>query len=55
MSTNNGKDGQNLFDDRLRREMIDSLDEELEMELDDNRVEELRAKQSAGAKSRPTG
>src|SRR5262249_32846469 len=41
MSTN-GKDKQSL-DERLRREMLDSIDEELEMELDDRRFAELLA------------
>src|SRR5215471_334282 len=39
MSTN-GKDQRSL-DDRLHREMLDSIDEELEMELDDKRLAEL--------------
>ena len=39
MSTN-GKDQQSL-DERLHREMLDSIDEELEMELDDKRLAEL--------------
>jgi len=37
MSTN-GKDQRSL-DDRLHGEMLDSIDEELEMELDDKRLE----------------
>src|SRR5215471_12983982 len=41
MSTN-GKDQQSL-DERLHREMLDSIDEELEMELDDKRLAELLA------------
>jgi len=43
----NGKDRQNTLDDRLRREMIDSIDEELEMELDDRRLAELIAEHHA--------
>ena len=46
MSTN-GKDRQNTLDDRLHREMIDSIDEELEMELDDRRLAELVAEHHA--------
>jgi len=41
MSTD-GKD-QRALDDRLHREMLDSIDEELEMELDDKRLAELLA------------
>ncbi len=50
MSTNSkdtdGKD-QHALDDRLRREMLDSIDEELEMELDDKRLAELLAEHRA--------
>ena len=46
MSTN-GKDRQDTLDDRLHREMIDSIDEELEMELDDRRLAELIAEHHA--------
>jgi polyphosphate kinase 2 (PPK2 family) len=46
MSTD-GKDRQNTLDDRLHREMIDSIDEELEMELDDRRLAELVAEHHA--------
>jgi len=45
--TKNGKDRQDSLDDRLRREMIDSIDEELEMELDDRRLTELLAEHRA--------
>jgi polyphosphate kinase 2 len=46
MSTN-GKDRQESLDDRLHREMIDSIDEELEMELDDKRLAGLIAEHHA--------
>src|SRR5262245_10088772 len=42
MSTN-GKDSKTSFDDRLHRDILDSIDEELEMELDDQRLAELLA------------
>jgi polyphosphate kinase len=42
MSTN-GKDPKTSFDDRLHRDILDSIDEELEMELDDQRLAELLA------------
>ena len=41
MSTN-GKDPKSV-DDRLHRDILDSIDEELEMELDDQRLAELLA------------
>src|SRR5262245_20436311 len=42
MSTN-GRDPKTSFDDRLHRDILDSIDEELEMELDDQRLAELLA------------
>jgi len=43
----NSKDRQDTLNDRLHREMIDSIDEELEMELDDRRLAELVAEHHA--------
>ena len=45
--TTNGKARQDTLDVRLHREMIDSIDEELEMELDDARLAELVAEHHA--------
>src|SRR5262245_5785581 len=42
MSTN-GKEPKDSLDDRLHRDILDSIDEELEMELDDKRLAELVA------------
>src|SRR5215510_545065 len=42
MSTN-GKDPKDSLHDRFHRDILDSIDEELEMELDDKRLAELFA------------